>query len=264
MEDIRFRCRGCRLKFTLGADALVVTSLGVMADFQAVTVLGTGSSFVDNRADPDLVASLERSWSSLDSSTVRDQLAEMRRISSLLSTGRPRWWKCQKCGTEQTYKLIRVSSKQFEGKTLQEAKTVATNAVPEKSILALDVVRDVEGKAVGGEGKSATGAMEAARARVPSGAFDISPGEIVEEPRHGTLEIQAYSQEKAREVSKREVKRNAPKGASLEEMKCDVRPAKGFLRIGRKRGSWKVQWSTPFRAKVSFKTPAVVVVQFEE
>lgn len=111
-QEIHFSCKGCAQKYTLGADALVVTSLGVMADFKAVIVLGTGSSFVENRSDPDLVAPLERSWSSLDAATVNDQRAEMSRISSLLSTGRPRWWKCRKCGRDQTYELIGVSAKQ--------------------------------------------------------------------------------------------------------------------------------------------------------
>lgn len=103
MEKIRLRCKGCGKKYTLGEDALVATDLGVMANFRAFTILGDGSSFVDNRDSPDLVDSLERSWRSLEPSVVSNQQAEISRISSLLSTGKPRWWKCRKCGNVQTY-----------------------------------------------------------------------------------------------------------------------------------------------------------------
>ncbi len=89
--------------YTLGSDAIVVTIPGMLSQFQAVTILGNGSSLVDNRKSPDLVDSLERSWSCLEPSVVRDQKAEIDRIVSLLSTGRARWWKCRKCGREQPY-----------------------------------------------------------------------------------------------------------------------------------------------------------------
>lgn len=134
-KDLSFLCEGCGQSYTLGKDALVVTSLGVMADFQAVTVPGDDSTFVDNRADPDLVDSLERSWSSLEPSVARSQQDEMSRLSLSLSKGKPRWWKCRKCDTVQTYQLIPIPSKQFERKTVEEAWAAAMPAIPKERIV---------------------------------------------------------------------------------------------------------------------------------
>jgi hypothetical protein len=49
MKEICISCKGCGQIYTLGKDAAVVTSLGVMADFQSVTIISDGSSFVNNR-----------------------------------------------------------------------------------------------------------------------------------------------------------------------------------------------------------------------
>jgi len=136
-KDLSFRCEGCGQSYTLGKDALVATSSGVMADFQAVTVLGDDSTFVGSRAHPDLVDSLERTWSSLETSVARGQQDEISRVSLSLSKGRTRWWKCRKCGTVQTYELIPMPSKQleqFERKTVEEAKAAAIPAIPKQRI----------------------------------------------------------------------------------------------------------------------------------
>lgn len=255
----------------LGRDAIVVTQSQVMADFKSiVTTDGRNlaglspedlDTLVDTRLAPDKVGLLEGgNWSSLGQSTVRNQRDAMKIISFALFMDKSRWWKCDKCAELQIYKLTPISSKQFKGKTVQEAKMAAMTAIPKKKIVALDVTRDVQEKTVEGEGKSASAAIEDARARVPSGAFDISPGEIIQEAQHGTVEVQAYSEEEACKVSKRSM----PKGASCEEMKRALSPAKGLLGIGRKKGFWKVRWSTKFIAKVSFKMSVAVTVWFEK
>ena len=66
--------------------------------------------------DPDLVGSLERSWDSLEQSSVYKQEREISRILSFLSEHRQRWWQCQKCSTKQKYKLLKILSKKFKGK----------------------------------------------------------------------------------------------------------------------------------------------------
>jgi len=271
MKVMRFRCKKCGQTYMLGRDAIVVTQSQVMADFKSIATTDgrnlTGLSpedldtLVDTRLAPDKVGLLEGSnWSSLEPSTVRNQRDAMERISFALFMDKSRWWKCNKCAKVQTYKLTPMSSKQFKGKTLQEAKTAAMTAIPKEKIVALDVTQDIREKTVEGEGKSAPAAIEDTRARLPSGAFDISPGEIVQEAQHGTVEVQAYSEEEVCKVSKRSM----PRGASCEEMKRVLAPSKGLLGIGRKQGFWKVRWSTKFIAKVSFKMPAVVTVWFEK
>jgi len=102
---LSLHCEECGQSYTLGKDAVVVTTLGTMRRFAAVSVLGDGSSFVDNQKDPDLIALLEGPYSSLDRKTHRDQEAEIAMIFRQLYTHRPRWWKCKKCSKVQKYSI---------------------------------------------------------------------------------------------------------------------------------------------------------------
>jgi hypothetical protein len=97
------RCAGCRVVFTLGSDSLVVTSFGVLDSFSSSVVLGDGSSFVENRSEPDLVARLEQGWEALQEPARQKQKIEVERILNQLSSGKARWWKCRACGSVQQY-----------------------------------------------------------------------------------------------------------------------------------------------------------------
>lgn len=103
MRETSFRCAKCGQWYTLGRDAQVATSAGVLGDAGAFLAFGAGSSPADNRADPDYVASVQ--WSDLSPEGARRQEEEAGRLSQLLATGRKRWWKCKKCGEVQVYKL---------------------------------------------------------------------------------------------------------------------------------------------------------------
>lgn len=120
--EISFHCAECGQRYTLGRDAQVATSLGIMADAGAFTVFGDGSSFVDNPDDPDYVAPV--SWSKLTLEGVRRQQEEINRLVPLLATGRPRWWKCKNCGKVQTYELIGTTTTKL--KKDQESKGIQT------------------------------------------------------------------------------------------------------------------------------------------
>jgi hypothetical protein len=100
-SEISFKCEGCGQVFTLGRDALVVTTSMLLGDFQGVTVFSASTS---NRDRPDLVASLERSWDSVEPETKSRQGIAMKEITSY---GQPRWWRCRKCNTVQTYNVLK-------------------------------------------------------------------------------------------------------------------------------------------------------------
>ena len=100
-SEISFKCEGCGQVYALGRDALVVTASMLLGDFQGVTVFSAGAS---NRDRPDLVASLERSWDSVEPET---KLRQQRAIAEVMSSREPRWWRCRKCDTVQTYKLLK-------------------------------------------------------------------------------------------------------------------------------------------------------------
>lgn len=105
-KEVAIRCEGCGKIYTLGKDAIVVSVSAVRNGFVGVTIIGDG--FKNTKDTPDLVDSLgQRSWSSLDQATVRQQQAEIRRISSSLSSGNPQWWKCRSCGHVQIYQKWR-------------------------------------------------------------------------------------------------------------------------------------------------------------
>lgn len=168
------------------------------------------------------------------------------------------WWETGLVPLRAT-PIIQIQSKQFEGRTVEEAKAAAS-AIPSEKVCDLQVTRDVQEKAAEGEGKDAEAAVKATRAKVPTGAFDVGSAEITSQGQRGTVEIQAYSETEAR----RTWKSRAPAEASLEKMECLLAPSKGFLGVGKKQGSWRAHWFIPFKAKVSFKLPAVVTVRFRE
>ena len=101
---ISFYCAECGQQYTLGRDAQLATSLGIMADLGAIAKNDKGSSFVDNRDDPDYIAPV--SWSDLTPEGACRQQEEINRLIPLLATGRTRWWKCKNCDKVQTYELI--------------------------------------------------------------------------------------------------------------------------------------------------------------
>jgi hypothetical protein len=156
---------------------------------------------------------------------------------------------------------LQLKSQRFEGKTVEEAKAaVALSGIPQEQIHDLEVTRNVQDATVEGEGKSIEAAIEAARTRVPSQAFDVSSAEIIQQGQEGIVEIQAQTETEARERWKIQT----PQAAALETFKCEVQPKDGFLGIGKKQGLWKAYWSKPFKARISYKVPAQVTVKYME
>jgi hypothetical protein len=279
VKKIRFRCQGCEQMYTLGEDAIVVTAAGMRDDFVGVTMFGVsgGISTGGGPESPDLVGSLathSRSWSSLEPSEVRRQEVEVSRVMSSLSVGQPRWWRCRGCGTVQIYELVRtpkksaadktaeLPSQKFKGKTEEEAKAAAMAAFPEERIVSLKTTKGRK-RTIQKQGESAEAAIEAVKAGVPSDVSDVSPAEIIEQGRRGTVELLADSKDDASRRWRHKLQWGV-KGASCDLVECVRAPVKGIFGIGAKQGMWRVHWSTKFEARISFRTPVVVTVWYRE
>lgn len=169
------------------------------------------------------------------------------------------WWETGHVPLRAT-PTAKTQSRIFQGESVQEAEEAAKAQIPEDQIVSLDVKREVKEDRAEGEGRNTSEAIEQAKAHLPSEAFDVGEAEIIREGLNGVVEVSAYSEDDARVAWKSK----APEGASLESIECSLTPKKGFLGLGKQNGTWKVNWSLPYLARVSFKTPAEVTVHFKE
>ena len=92
-------CEKCGHTYTLGKNALVVTTSGLLSAFTVVS----GQPSDDNRNDPDLVAAFEGDYATIAPVNRSKQQAEIFKILMQTKKGPLRWWKCNKCGTVQAY-----------------------------------------------------------------------------------------------------------------------------------------------------------------
>jgi len=167
-------------------------------------------------------------------------------------------------------------SKRFAGKTIKEAEAAASAAIPKEEIVEFRTVKDVKNTAItvtkyGEEEtiKAANGSLRGiAREHEKRGSFifDIGPVIIVEKGTKGTFETQAYSEMEAygifNEWSRHQ---DRPKSPHFDELKCSSAPTKGFAGIGKKKGLWKVHWSTtPFTAEIKYREAAVVETKYRK
>jgi hypothetical protein len=143
------------------------------------------------------------------------------------------WALCSGCATKlKGYLGPPPKTREFTGTTEEEARAAAAAAgIPPEKITELRLTGAVRSESLSGEGPDAEAARKAVRGRVPS-----TPSEVGEP---GILAI----------------------GAKGEP---DLAPKGGFLGIGKKPGRWNISWSTPFRARISFKSAAKVTLTYKE
>jgi hypothetical protein len=103
-NTITLFCSKCSQKYILGEDALVMTSFGMVESFRHTSYSSSDKSFIDNSKDPDLVDTINGTWEELENSTKLNQESEVNRLKPMLASGKPRWWRCQKCFEIQIYK----------------------------------------------------------------------------------------------------------------------------------------------------------------
>jgi uncharacterized protein (UPF0212 family) len=160
----------------------------------------------------------------------------------------------------QTLTKVLVKSETFSAKSLEEAVSTSRKEIPPNLILKEDI-QDVETKVRTESGVSADEAIQAAKA-VPLGpvCYDVSPIEIVQEAQQGSSIVQAFSEDNARQAWIEQGQ--APWDASIVSIDCESAASKGFAGIGKKEGTWRINWTTPFKARFSYKLPAIVTVHY--
>jgi hypothetical protein len=261
-DNFRIQCIKCGRKYDLPVHAHCVTSFGTIADFgfvwggeEARANWIRKAALNDNRNSPDLVSDEGQvPWEQR-----KKFLEEVECIKRLLSVGQIRWWKCWHCKELQKYKLIPIPMKilvTFQGKTLEEAKAVAREIMPKDIDFSIVTSDDVQLKTILAKGETSTIAVKTCYSLIPPNAFDISEVEISKIGQTDTIDLREYSQSKAYEA----LSIKMPTGRFIDKLSCNVRPKKGFLGFGRRKGTWRVHWFTYFEAKVTFKIPATVTV----
>ena len=261
MKEICIKCKSCGQRYTLGKDAAVVTSLGVMADFQRTVVFGNGASFFDNQNNPDLVASLGRKRGRIEPSVIRNQQTEIARILSQLSARRTRWWKCQACGTVQVYHFLKESSKRSEEKTvigekksttliakrtqiieveadsLEEARERIKSQIPADSqLLNEEVISSGTTRSIKGIADTTEAAFEKAQSKVPSSAETMDKKVLVN-PGRRTVKVEAFDEYNGMALLKPQLN----KSVRVEKLILVSPGSKGFLGIGKSPNSYEAQ-----------------------
>ncbi len=171
------------------------------------------------------------------------------------------WALCSSCAVRlESFLGPTLKTRTFTGKTEEEARAAAdASDIPGDKVTEVKVTRGVREETVKAEGSDAEAAQKAARARIPSAAFDVGEPQVLATGEKGAVEIEAQLESDARS----DWKPKAPAGAILDACECLVPPKAGFIGIGRKPGLWKISWYTPFRAQVSYKLPVEVTVTYK-
>jgi hypothetical protein len=166
------------------------------------------------------------------------------------------WWETGSVALRATPRR-ELKFKEFVGKSIDEAQRLAREALGDE-LLGADVAKDVREMSSTAQARSADEAVKTATKRVPEGAFDIQSAKIIQEGQTGAAEVTVADESDARSAWRRE----APRGAQLDDIRCTQEPKRGFVGLGRAPGTWVARWSAPFIAEVAYKTPAVVTARY--
>jgi hypothetical protein len=167
---------------------------------------------------------------------------------------------------------IPVETLVFEAPTIESAKKKATDAVPSNAeVIGLEVIRDGSLQMKEGEGVSKEAAVKNARWRIPGGAeingiwqmpegAEIDEEKVVREGKQGTLSMQVYSEQDARQGAQKQL----PAGFEIKNVICTEPASKGFLGFGRKPGTYEVLWMLPWKVACKYRQSAAVRVRFQQ
>ena len=166
------------------------------------------------------------------------------------------WWETGSVALRATPRR-ELKFADFKGESVEEAEQLARETVGD-GLLGTDVVKDVRQMSATAQGNTADEAVATVMTRIPAGAFDARPAQILQEGTAGEVEVTEREESEA----KRSWRRKAPRGAQLDAIECKQTPKSGVVGIGKRPGIWIARWSAPYIAEVCYKTPAVVTARF--
>lgn len=173
------------------------------------------------------------------------------------------WILCPNCASRlEEFLGPTLKTQKYYGESVDEAMAAAEAAATAlDNVQEIKVTRNVQDETAHGKGRDANAAIEDARRRVPSDLFSrSSSAEIIQTGERGTEEIQAQTAA----IARQQWRSRAPEGATLDGLECKIAPRSGFLGLGKKPGVWKANWSTPFRAQISYTVKAEVTLTYRE
>ncbi len=166
------------------------------------------------------------------------------------------WWETGSVALRATPRR-ELKFKEFSGTSIEEAQRLAREDLGDE-LLGADVAKDVREMSSTAQARSADDAVAIATKRVPQAAFDVQPAKIIQEGQKGEVEVTVADESDARSAWRRD----ALRGAQLDDLQCTREPKRGFVGLGKAPGTWVARWSAPFIAEVAYKTPAVVTARY--
>jgi hypothetical protein len=246
--NVVLRCSNCNHRFILGQDATVDPSF-YRNMFKSTTILVNDSSLKNISKDPDLVHSIQVPWNDLEDSFRLSQQVQINRISSAVAAGEERWWKCNKCGGVQPYKIIQSYERNFYGAALDEVKQKVYSEIPQHKLIKMQFY-DIEKGIAMSQGTDENREIKEGLRKV----------KILKESESGSKEVLAYSTEGARV----QYYKTESDSRQITDIQCKIKP--GFRMYGRflKKGTYDIKWTATFIVNVPSDSKALLVVEFEK
>lgn len=149
---------------------------------------------------------------------------------------------------------------EIEADSLEAAREEAKAKIPEGlHLLSEKILSDGKPKSAKGIAETVETAFEEARSKVPAGVKVIKEEELVS-PSQNILEVQAFDQETARTLVKREIH----KTQRIEEIRLKTLGKKGLLGIGKTPNIYEAKVFQPAVVKLVVKRRAKIQVEIGE
>lgn len=167
----------------------------------------------------------------------------------------------------------------FEGNSIEDAKRNAIDELGQKRILEFVVYSDREEYKWQGEGKTLEDAIWNGKKwfdlNPETNSLQISPTKIVsfasgkclsalpetiQKAESGTFHTMAYTSDEAQGLFSNSISAYV----LHHEVECITAPTNGFMGIGKKAGTWRVNWDKPCVVRLTFIRPAVVKVRYRD
>lgn len=146
----------------------------------------------------------------------------------------------------------------YAEESIQGALSQVRKTVPIDHLVSISIPVSANETSIEATGDTAEAAIKAAKASIPVHASNIGSPTIIEQSQSGEFKVEALTEVEARSRSEQKL----PSGCQVSTIDCLQRPKKGFLGIAKRGGIWAVTYRTPFRAKISFRSPPQVSVLF--
>lgn len=167
----------------------------------------------------------------------------------------------------------------FEGNSIEDAKQNAIDDLGQKRQLEFIIYSDRFEYKWQGEGKTLEDAIWNGQKwfdlNPETNALQISPTqklsfsswkclgaqpEIIQKAESGVFHTMAYTKDEAERLFSNSISAYV----LHHEVKCVTAPTKGFMGIGKKIGTWRINWEKPCFVRLTFIRPAVVKVRYRD